>query len=61
MGNKCLTDTLQFKNLQLKALKLSKEAHNKGDNIKENILKPHQNWNDLKFQIHWNKLECVVL
>ena len=37
MGNKCLMDTLQLKNLQFKAQKLSKEAHNKVDDIKENI------------------------
>ena len=37
-----------------------KEGNKKEDNIKQNIKKSYQHWNDYKLQIHWNKLEWVV-
>ena len=40
----------------LKKLKLIKKAHKKEDEIKRNLQMENKNWNDWKFQIHWNKL-----
>ena len=39
--------------------RLSKKAQEKGDEIKRKIYKANQDWNDWKFQIHWNELEWV--
>ena len=43
----------------LKKRKLSKKAEEKEDEIKRNLQTANQNWNEWKFQIHWNKLEWV--
>ena len=37
--------------------KLIKKAQENKDEIKINLHKANQSWNDWKFQIHWNKLE----
>ena len=34
--------------------KIIKKAQEKGDKIKRNLQTQNQNWNDMKFQIHWN-------
>ena len=39
--------------------KLSKKSQEKEDKIKIHLQTANQNWNDWKFQIHWNKLEWV--
>ena len=36
-----------------------KKAQEKEDKIKRNLQKANQDWNNWKFQIHWNKLEWV--
>ena len=40
-----------------KKQKISRKAQEKEDEIKRNLQKANQNWNNWKFQIHWNKLE----
>ena len=39
---------------------MSTEANKKEDDIKKNLKKAHQYWNNWKLQIHWNKLDWVV-
>ena len=39
--------------------KLSKKAQDKYDRIKRNLQTSNSNWNDWKFQIHWNMLDWV--
>ena len=41
----------------LKKKKLIKKSQENMDEIKINLHKANQYWNDWKFQIHWNKLE----
>ena len=43
----------------LRKQKLSKKAQEKYDKIKRNLKTENQNWNDWKFQIHWNILDWV--
>ena len=43
----------------LKKRKPSKRAQEKENKIKIKLYKDNQDWNDWKFQIHWNKLEWV--
>ena len=43
----------------LRKMKRSKKAQDKYDIIKRNLQASNQNWNDWKFQIHWNMLEWV--
>ena len=44
-----------------KKRKLSKKSQEKENKIKINLKMADQNWNERKFQIHWNKLEWVNL
>ena len=39
--------------------KLSKKSQEKEDEIRRNLQKANQYWNDCKIQIHWNKLGWV--
>ena len=39
--------------------KLSKKNPKGGDKINRRLTEANQEWNDWKFQIHWNKLEWV--
>ena len=43
----------------LKKRKLSKKYQKYEDKIKRRLTESNQEWNDRKFQIHWNKLEWV--
>ena len=43
----------------LKKRKLSKKPQRKEDKIKRRLTEANQEWNDWKFQIHWNKLSWV--
>ena len=43
----------------LKKRKLSKKSEEKEDGTKIKLHKANQDWNDWKFQIHWNKLWWV--
>ena len=43
----------------LKKRRLSKKSQKEEDEIKRKLHKANQDWNDWKFQIHWNKLEWV--
>ena len=43
----------------LRKQKLSKKSQEKYDKIKNKLYTDNRNWNDCKFQLHWNKLEWV--
>ena len=43
----------------LKKSKLSKKEQEKEDEIRRNLQKANQYWNDCKIKIHWNKLWWV--
>ena len=43
----------------LKKRKLSKKYQKEEDEIKRRLTEANQEWNDLKFQMHWNKLEWL--
>ena len=43
----------------LKRTKLSKEAQERHDLIKNKLYESNRWWNDWKFQLHWNMLEWV--
>ena len=43
----------------LKKINLSKKSQEKEDEIKIKLRKANQVWNELNFQIDWNKLEWV--
>ena len=43
----------------LRKQKLSKKAQEKDDRIKSNKQAANSNWNDWRFQIHWNMIEWV--
>ena len=43
----------------LKITKLSKEAQNRDDIIKNKLFQSNRWWNYWKFQLHWNMLEWV--
>ena len=53
-------DKYKSKTNPMKNPKLSKVYKKKEDDIKQNLKKSHQHWNDWKFQVHWDKLEWVV-
>ena len=44
---------------QLKKSELSKKSQKEENKIKRRLTEDNQEWNDWKFQIHWNKLEWV--
>ena len=50
---------LGHKLLPLKKSKLRKKSQKEEDEIKIKLHKANQDWNNWKFQIHWNKLEWV--
>ena len=39
--------------------KLSKKSQEKQDEIKIKLQTANHNWNDWRFQIHWNKIEWI--
>ena len=43
----------------LKRTKLSKKSQKRQDLIKKELFVSNMWWNDWKFQLHWNILECV--
>ena len=43
----------------LKKHNLSKKAQDKYYKIKSNLQTANRNWNDWKFQMHWNMLEWI--
>ena len=59
IGGGWYMNRLSQKLTPLKKSKLSKKAQEKDDAIKIKIQKSYQDWNDWKFQIHWNKLEWL--
>ena len=59
MGGKWFMDKHKSKIPPMKITRIIKEEKKKEDDIKK-LKKPHQHWNDRKFQIHWNNLEWVV-
>ena len=54
IGDKWFLDKDKSKLYSMKKQKLNKEENKKDDNIKLNLKKYHQHWNDFKFQINWN-------
>ena len=50
-------DKLGQKLPPLKKSKLSKKFQKEEDKINSRLTVANQEWNDWKFQIHWNKLE----
>ena len=55
IGGDWYMNELNEKLSHLKKQKPSKNAQGEGDEIKINLQVANQNWNDWKFQIHWNK------
>ena len=43
----------------LRRQKISEKSQQKDDEIKNKLYTSNSNWNNWKFQIHWNKLEWV--
>ena len=43
----------------IKKQTLNKKAQEKNDKIKRELHTDNSNWNDCRFQLHWNKLDWV--
>ena len=52
-------ETLNQKLSPLKKRNLGKKVQKEEDKIKRRLTEANKEWCDWKFQIHWNKLECV--
>ena len=59
IGGGWYVDKLGQKLPLLKKRNLSKKCQKEEDKIKRRLTEANQEWNDWKFQIHWNKLEFV--
>ena len=57
IGGDWYTNKLNEKLPPLKKQNISKNSQEKEDEVKINLQMANQNWNNCKFQIHWNKLE----
>ena len=52
-------ETLCQKLPPLKKSKLSKKSQKGEDKIKRRLTEANKEWNDWKFQVHWNKIEWL--